>query len=46
MVDKKKPEGPLWVRNRASLRFGNVRFNEDCCLQAYVSGAPEAVIVL
>jgi hypothetical protein len=25
-------EGPLWVRNRDSLRFRNVRFDEDCCL--------------
>jgi hypothetical protein len=27
------PDCRFWVRNRASLRFGNVRFDGDCCLR-------------
>jgi hypothetical protein len=33
-------EGLEWVRNRDSVRFRNVRFDEDCCPQAEVSGVP------
>jgi hypothetical protein len=35
-------EGPLRVRNRDSLRFQNVRFDEDCCPRAKAAGVPTA----
>ena len=35
-------DGPEWVRNRDTLRFLNVRLDEDCCLRVKVSGVPSS----
>jgi hypothetical protein len=37
------PQWPLRVRNRGSLRFRNVRFDEDCCPHPNFSEVPNVV---